>query len=248
MSNFKKIKLLDIYIHDLSMNEAIDTISSWCHEEEDHFHHIITADAFMVNVASNDLSFREIVNNASMVTPDSSGVMLASKMYGNPIENKTPGCEIAENICRISGEKDIKIFFLGAKPEIVENAINKMKEKYKDTKITGYHHGFFKDEDNSHICKLIKDSNAQILFVALGIPKQEFWIRDNIKKTGVKVAIGVGGTFDVMSKAVARAPKIYQKLYLEWLYRYFQDPSKSYKIKKLPGFFMKVLRRKGENR
>ena len=244
MDNFKKVELLDIHIHDLSMNEVMDAVVSWCHENNSHIHHIITADAFMVSTACDDLSLREIINNASMVTPDSSGVLLASKIYGHPIKNKASGCEIAENICRISGEKNINIFFLGAKQEIVESAINNMKEKYNDIKIAGYHHGFFKDSDNPKICQLIKDSNAQILFVAMGIPKQEFWIKDNLKETGCKVAIGIGGTFDVMSGNITRAPKIYQKLYLEWLYRYFQDPSKSYKLKKLPSFFIKVLRRK----
>ena len=244
MKEIKKIKLFDVYIHDLNMDEAVERIATWCHE--DNLHHIITADAYMVETASHHNELRNIINNASLVTPDSSGVILASKLYGDPILNKTSGCEMAENLCKISGDKNIRIFFLGAKPEVVTTAVNKMKEKYPDVQIAGSHHGYFNEDENDNICQMIKDSNSHLLFVAFGIPKQEFWIKNNLHKTGAKVAIGIGGTFDVMSGIVNRAPVIYQKLYLEWLYRYFQDPTKSYKLKKLPAFFIKAILRKGK--
>lgn len=239
MNNIKKIKILDVFINDINMQDTIEKISLWCKGKIPH--HIITADAYMIDTASYDQKLKDIINNASLVTPDSSGVLLASRLCGTPIADKVSGCEIAENLCKISGKENIKIFFLGAKQKIISQAITKMQQKYPDINIVGSQHGYFLENETDKICESIKESQADILFVAMGIPKQEFWINDNILKTGVKVAIGIGGTFDVMSGIVNRAPIIYQKLYLEWLYRYFQDPSKSYKVKKLPAFFLKVI-------
>ena len=122
-----------------------------------------------------------------------------------------------------------------------------MKAKYKKMNVAGYYHGYFKEEETSQIIDLINKSGANVLFVAFGIPKQEFWIAENLDKLNVNVAMGIGGTFDVMSGKKDRAPQFYQKTNLEWLYRYFQDPKKSYKLKLLPKFIINVIKYKDGN-
>jgi len=234
------IEILGTKVNNVSMNQALQQISIWTTQDDKH--HIVTADAYMINLASTDKKLQDIINNASLVTPDSSGVLLSAKLLKKELKNKVSGCELAENICKISGANNIKIFFLGGKPGISELAAKKMKEKYKHMQIAGYYHGYFSEEENQQVLDIINSSNADVLFVAFGIPKQEFWINENLSKICVKVAIGIGGTFDVMSGTVDRAPVIYQKLYLEWLYRYFKDPKKSYKLKELPGYFLKVYK------
>lgn len=245
MINNEYIEILGTKISTLSMNQTIQEITLWCHSNEKHY--ICTADAYMLYLASNDKNVQNIINNASLVTPDSSGTILASKICKTPIKEKVSGCVLAENLCKLSGDNDLRIFFLGAKPGIPELAAKKMKSKYKNIKVAGVHHGYFDANENQSIIKMINDSKANVLLVAFGIPKQEQWIAENLPNLNINVAIGVGGTFDVMSETVSRAPEIYQKLNLEWLFRYFQNPKKSYKLGVLPKFFIKVLKYKNKN-
>lgn len=240
-----EIKILGTKINNINMNHTLQEITLWCQGSEKHY--ICTADAYMLNRAFTDKKLQTIINEADIVTPDSSGVILASKICKTPIANKVSGCVLAENLCKISGTNDLRIFFLGAKEGIAETAAKNMKHKYKDMKVAGYHHGYFDDSETDKIIKIINESGANILFVAFGIPKQEFWIKENLPKLNVNMAMGIGGTFDVMSGTVNRAPEFYQKTNLEWLYRYFQDPKKSYKLKLLPKFFINVIKYKQGN-
>lgn len=245
MTNTDSIKILGTKVNTLNMNHTIQEITLWCQGNEKHY--ICTADAYMLYLASNDKNLQNIINNASLVTPDSSGTILASKICKTPIKDKVSGCVLAEKLCSLSGENNLSIFFLGAKPGIAEAAAKKMKAKYKNMTVAGYHHGYFNANENSQIIDIINQSNANILLVAFGIPKQEMWIAENYKNLNVNVSIGVGGTFDVMSETLSRAPEFYQKTNLEWLYRYFQDPKKSYKLKNLPKFIIKVMKYKDKN-
>ena len=234
-----RVKLLDVYIDDVSVDDVLDRIKLWCREKGPH--QIVTADAYMVELASVDADFRQLMLSADLVTPDSSGVLLASKIAGTPIRGKASGCVIAESLCRVSGSEGISIYFLGASEESNRGAVARMKEKYPDMLAAGRRNGYFDESESSAIAAEIKASGADVVFAAMGIPKQDYWIKKYLPETGASAAIGIGGTFDVMSGLVSRAPVIWQKLYLEWLYRYFQAPKKSYKLGRLPGFFAKVL-------
>ena len=234
------IRILGTKINLLSMNQVLQEITLWCQGNDKHY--ICTADAYMLYLAFEDQNLQNIINNASIVTPDSSGVMLASKICKTPIKYKVSGCELAENLCKYSADNNLRIFFLGGKEGVALEAAKQMKAKYKKMTVAGFYHGYFSEEENSHIIDMINDSDANVLLVAFGIPKQETWISENIDKLNINVAIGVGGTFDVMSGNLERAPKFYQKTNLEWLYRYIQDPKKSYKLKILPKFIINVCK------
>ena len=236
------VEILGTRVSTLNMNHTIQEITLWCNTGGKHY--ICTADAYMLNLADEDKKFQEILNGADIVTPDGIGTILASKILKSPIKYKVSGCELAENLCKESANNNLRIFFLGAKPGVAEKAAKNMAHKYKGMHVAGFYHGYFKEEENDKIIQMINDSGANILFVAFGIPKQEFWIKENLEKLNVNVAMGIGGTFDVMSGEVERAPEFFQKTNLEWLYRYFQDPKKSYKIKVLPKFISKVMKKK----
>ncbi|MBR4749782.1 MAG: WecB/TagA/CpsF family glycosyltransferase [Abditibacteriota bacterium] len=238
----ERVKLLDIYVDDVSLDDVLDRVTVWCREKGPH--QIVTADAYMVDMASKDEDFRRLMLSADLVTPDSSGVLLASKIAGTPLKNKASGCVIAESLCRISGRENLRIYFLGASEKANSGAVKNMQAKYPDMLVAGRHDGYFDPGDSQSLAEEIRDSGADVVLVALGIPKQEFWIRDFLPSTGASVGIGIGGTFDVLSGNVKRAPVFLQKLYLEWLYRFFQAPKKSYKLGRLPGFFLKVLEQK----
>ncbi len=236
------IKILGTKVNLLSMTQVMQEITLWCQGNDKHY--ICTADAYMLNLAFEDKKLQDILNNADIVTPDSSGVMLAAKICKTPIKYKVSGCELAEQLCKVSADNNLRIFFLGAKEGVALEAAKQMKAKYKKMNVAGYHHGYFTEEETPQIIDLINKSGANVLFVAFGIPKQEIWISENIDKLNVNVAMGIGGTFDVMSGNLQRAPKFYQQTNLEWLYRYFQDPKKSYKLKLLPKFILNVIKYK----
>ena len=153
-----------------------------------------------------------------------------------------------EMLCELSNEKKFKIFMYGAKPEIVKKAKENLEKKYPNINIVGYIDGY--EKDNEKIVNMINESGADIMFVALGSPKQEFWINENKKKLNCKIYQGVGGSFDVFSGTIKRAPKWMQKCGLEWFYRLIKEPKRIVRQLGLFKFLVLALverRKKNEN-
>ncbi len=205
-------------------------------------HHIVTADASMVVTASQDPEFARIVADSDLVTPDGAGILWASKTLGIPVRAKVSGVDLAARCCALSVEKNWRIYFLGAGPGVAEEASARMRARYPGAQIVGFRDGFFKPDDEAAIVAQIKEANPDILLVALGIPKQEKFIARHKAALGAPVCIGVGGTFDVFSGQVRRAPVWMQNLGLEWLHRVASNPKKISKVALLPRFALMTLR------
>jgi len=204
-------------------------------------HIIVTADASSIVRAQSDAEFEYLINGADLVTPDGFGVIKGAALLGTPLIERVSGVEIAREMCRMSAEEGFSIYFLGAAPGVAELAATKLKERYPGLNVAGVHDGYFDASKDSEIAAMVKTSGAQALLVAMGIPRQEKFIRDNMDKLGVSVAMGVGGSFDVFSGKVKRAPVWFQKHGLEWLYRLVKDPSKIKKAVCLPRFVALIL-------
>lgn len=216
------VVMLGVKVHRVDMAATLDLIREFIASGKPHM--IVTADASGIARAQTDEEFREIVNNADLVTPDGVGVLWGAEKLGNPLIERVSGVEIAEQMCRLSAEDGFSIYFLGAAPGVAELAAQKMSEKYPGMRVAGAHDGYFDPSRDAEIAAEVKASGAKALLVAMGIPRQEKFIRDNMDELGVCVAMGVGGSFDVFSGKVRRAPKLVQKLRIEWLYRFLQDP------------------------
>jgi N-acetylglucosaminyldiphosphoundecaprenol N-acetyl-beta-D-mannosaminyltransferase len=147
-----------------------------------------------------------------------------------------------DRVCALSASKQYRIFFLGAEPGIAELAADRMRQKYPGCEIVGARHGYFKPAQDEEIAKEIGALAPDFLFVAMGIPRQEKFIRERGHLTGAKVGMGVGGSFDVFSGKVRRAPAVMQRLRLEWLWRVASNPRKIGKVMMLPKFAWAVLR------
>ena len=173
--------------------------------------------------------------------PDGAGLIAALKLMGTPIQERLPGCEFVEHLCKRAAHSGWKVFFFGGKPGVAEVAAKKMQEKYDGLIVAGCRNGYFKEEDTADICEEIKNSGADILFVGLGVPKQEYWLMDNLEKTSAFVGIGIGGSMDVISGNLKRAPKLWQKMKLEWLYRTIQEPYRWRRLLGLPVFVFHVV-------
>jgi len=236
----RKPKLWGITVDNISLNYALTRVSHWVNSERvPQF--IITPDALAAYRSRNDTRYRNAVEKAGLVLPDGAGLIAAFKLLGSPIQERLPGVEFVEHLCRTAADEGWKIFIFGGKPCVAETAADKLKEKYPGLIVAGTRNGYFKAEETETICDEIKASGADILFVGLGVPKQEYWLMDNMKYTGAIVGMGIGGSMDVICGNLQRAPEIWQKLCLEWLYRTIQEPWRWKRLLNLPKFAILVI-------
>ncbi|OOB79412.1 MAG: N-acetylmannosaminyltransferase [Epulopiscium sp. Nuni2H_MBin003] len=203
---------------------------------------ICTPNPEIIMLAQQNRMLKNILNKADMVVPDGIGVVIASRILNQkPLPERVAGYDLVQNLMKLEGNK---FYFLGAEKNIVKMAANKMQKKYP-IKVVGYRDGYFKAEQTKDIVNEINSSGANILLVALGAPKQEIWISENIDNLpNIKIVVGVGGSFDVMAGKVKRAPKMFRSLGLEWFYRLITQPTRAKRMLVLPKFLIKVIVKK----
>lgn len=189
--------------------------------------------------ARKDEKLKELLNNATYEIPDGIGVIYASKLRKGNIKTRITGIDSMEMLCKLSEEKKYKIFMYGAKEETIKKAKENLEIKFPNIQIVGTINGY--EKDNDKIISSINKSKADIVFVALGSPKQEYWITENMDKVSAKIFQGVGGSFDVFSGNIKRAPKWMQKIGLEWLYRLIKEPKRIFRQIKLVKFLWLAL-------
>jgi len=190
---------------------------------------VFTPNAEMLTKATEDISLLRLLKRAELPLPDGIGVYLAARMFGLSPAERTNGIDFAERLMKSAVKSGMKIFLLGAKPGIAEIAASRLKIKHCGLSIAGSHHGYFQKmgDENDAVIRIINESGAEILFVCFGFPLQERWICDNLPALEkIKIAAGLGGSLDVWSDEVSRAPAIYQKTGTEWLYRIATSPSR----------------------
>lgn len=230
-----------------TMQESLEHIFDRIASNQKTF--IITANAEIIMMAQEDREFYDIITkSADLVLPDGAGVVLAAKYLGYNMPERVAGYDLVQNMLPQAAAKGLSIYFFGAAPGIAEAAAQNAVSRYPKLKIAGVRNGFFKPQDDQAIIQTINDSGADILLLALGVPKQEKFVvkyRDQLKP---KVFVGVGGTFDVMAGNVKRAPEFWQKHHLEWLYRLIHQPQRFMRVLALPKFVIKVLLSKLLNR
>lgn len=234
------VTILGVPVDVVTFEEAVSRISELLDSEGSHI--VATADASGINIAQGDPVFMEILRSAALVTPDSVGVLWASRRLGKPIAQRVSGVELVDRLCLLSAERGFRVFFLGAAPGVAEVAAEKMRLRHPGCNIVGARHGFFPASDDDLIAAEIAESKPDLLFVAMGIPRQEKFLAKCLSATGANVGMGVGGSLDVFSGNVRRAPKLFQKLNLEWLWRTAANPRKIAKAKHLPVFWWRVMR------
>lgn len=194
--------------------------------------------------ARNNEELKELLNKATYQIPDGIGVIYASKISGGNIKSRITGIDSMEMICKLSNDEGYKIFMYGSKKETVKKAKEVLERKYPKINIVGIMDGY--EKDDKKIVTAINKSKADIIFAALGSPKQEEWIQSHIDKLDVKIFQGVGGSFDVISGNIKRAPKWMRKYGLEWLHRLIKEPKRIFRQIKLFKFLFIVLFNKKE--
>lgn len=192
--------------------------------------------------AGEDHNLRRALNQADIGICDGIGIVLAAKiLHGRTIKRCT-GADLFVQLIGTAAQKGWKVFLLGAGAQSNEAACSKLREKYPSLQIVGSRDGFF--QNSSQVVEEINASGADLLFVAMGSPRQEFWIAENRRAINASFCMGVGGTLDVISGEAVRAPRIFRKTGTEFLFRLLRDPRRWKRQKNLPLFMLRVLRKK----
>lgn len=210
------------------MGETLVAINGAIQKKE-QIHHVVV-NAGKIVAMQTDARLRQSVNNSDLINADGQAVVWASRFLGKPLKERVAGIDLMINLVEFAHRNGYKIFFLGAKEEIVGQVVNTYSKKYSKNIIAGYRNGYFRSEDESKIAQEIADSGANILFVAISSPKKENFLYENkaILKP-VNFIMGVGGSFDVIAGKVKRAPNWMQRAGLEWFYRFIQEPKRMWK-------------------
>ena len=224
----KRIELLNTYVDNYSMSETLDLILENI-EKGDQIHHVVV-NAGKIVAMQDDQQLRKSVNESDLINADGQAVVWASRILGKPIVERVAGIDLMENLVKMAYEKGLKIFFFGAKEEIVRRVTQIYSELYSPDILAGYRNGYFDRSEEELIAESIAASGAHILFVAISSPtKENFLYNYKDRLCSVNFIMGVGGSFDVVSGKVKRAPIWMQKLGLEWFYRFLQEPRRMWK-------------------
>jgi N-acetylglucosaminyldiphosphoundecaprenol N-acetyl-beta-D-mannosaminyltransferase len=234
MIPFEKIFLLGVGFTDATEQQILEYIVIGLQKIDDKYY-IVTPNPELLVIANDDSYYKAILNNAKLALPDGIGVVMVSKLVGKPIEQRVTGVDFMESLCKRVSKQPITVGFLGGGPHVAELTAECLVKKYPGLKV-----GLVSKEWN----KSLKDKKVDILFVAFGSPKQEIWISENLKNLPVKIAIGVGGSFDLISGRVPRAPKFLRGLGFEWLFRLFVQPWRIKRQLSLAKFVYLVLMEK----
>lgn len=236
-----KVEILGVGFDSLSREELKIQLNSMLTRGEQGY--IVTPNPEILMCAEKDAEYRGIINHAALCIADGVGVIWASKILRAPIRERIPGVEMGEEILAMCAREGRGVFFLGGKQGVAEAAAEKMKAKYPGLVISGTHHGYFDNSENDRIVEHINNSRAQVLFVCMGFPYQEKWIADNLRLLSqVKLAFALGGSLDVYSGNVKRAPRLLCRVGLEWLWRAFSSTDHFVRVLKLPSFILRVFR------
>ncbi len=239
----KKTHVLGVPFDAVTMEQAVAKAKKMLAEEGQHF--ICTPNPEIVMEAQKDKDLMNILHEADMVIPDGIGVVWASRYSEIRLKERVAGYDLTQNLMAELAATGETFYFFGGAPGVASAAARMMMKKYPGLKVVGVHNGYFDEKEEKKIIQDIKTKSPSILLVGLGAPKQEKWIYDNIRLVGAKVAIGVGGSFDVMAGNVKRAPKIFQRLGLEWFHRLITQPTRWRRMMRLPKFALTVLKTKG---
>lgn len=191
--------------------------------------------------AKEDQSLKDLLNRAEFQIPDGIGVILASKLNKGNIKSRVTGIDMMDRIVREAARTGKSIFLYGAKPGVAESAAEALKFTYASLQIAGTQDGY--EKDNEKVLQKINEAKPDILFVAMGSPRQEEWIEANRDKLYPSLYQGVGGSFDVLAGNVKRAPEFFQKTGLEWFYRLAKEPSRLKRQLALPVFLIETLKK-----
>ena len=232
-----RVDVLGVSFDNVTMDEAVDKAMAFL--EEDRPHLAATPNPEIVQRAGRDPEYAEVLRQADLVIPDGIGVVYAARILGRPLKGRVPGIDLASALMERMARTGKRLFLLGAKPGVAEQAAVKLQAEHPGLVVCGAHDGYF--QEDGPVVEAIRTARADVVFVCLGFPRQEKWAAAHGQAAGARLYIGLGGALDVFAGKVERAPEQFQRLGLEWLYRLMKEPSRIGRMAKLPLFLVSAV-------
>lgn len=230
----RKVDIRGLKIADVTMDEAVRFISDKLSSGESIS--VFTPNAEIAYRAIKEPSLTDLLNRCDMAVPDGIGIVKASRILACPLREKVAGVDLGLKVAELAEKDEYRIFLYGGKPGVAEKAKEELEKRYPHINIVGVSHGF--RNDYTAVFNEIHRSGAEILYVCLGSPLQEKWIDENKHRLPcVKLFMGLGGSLDIYSGNVRRAPRIFIRLGLEWLYRLLSEPGRLLRMTALPRYY-----------
>jgi len=223
----KRVSVLGCPLTKLSLGECVALTDEFIGSKKPHY-------IAVVNVAKlirmrDDSVLNESVSRADVIGADGVPLVWASRLLGEPLPGRVNGTDLMYRLLERASEKKYRIFFFGAKEDVLEKVLETVRISYPGVRIAGSHHGYFSTHEEASIVKEIRDSSADILLIGFSTPKKELWVKQYLSAMGVPVVHGVGGSFDVLAGVIPRAPLWMQRNGLEWLFRLLQEPGRMWR-------------------
>jgi N-acetylglucosaminyldiphosphoundecaprenol N-acetyl-beta-D-mannosaminyltransferase len=231
-----KVEVLGVPIDALTYDTAIERMDGLIGAGGSH--HVFTADVSGIMRAREGPELLEIIRTCDLVTADGAGVLWAARLFDFPLPERVSGVDLVRRLSALAAARGYRVFLLGAAPGVADEAARVLVSENAGLTICGTHDGYFADE--APVVELLRQARPQILFAALGIPKQEQFIRRWYRELELPLCVGVGGSFDVISGRLQRAPLWVQRAGLEWLYRVVQEPRRWRRLAALPRFVLAI--------
>ncbi|MDD6808012.1 MAG: WecB/TagA/CpsF family glycosyltransferase [Oscillospiraceae bacterium] len=223
----KRIIMMDTIIDVLSYNETIELVEKYVNTKTPL--HLMGVNADKINELHKNPKLKEIVNSCGIINADGASVILASKFLDKKLPERVAGVDLMQSLVELSAKKGYSVYLLGAKQEVVEKTANVLQERYQNLNICGIRNGYFDSTQWEEIANELNELNPDFIFVGITSPLKEYLIEYLQNRGNKGVFMGVGGSFDVISGNIARAPVWMQKHNLEWLFRVIQEPRRLFK-------------------
>lgn len=244
-----RVNLGGVMVDQVDFDSAVDRVERFLTSGGSH--QIATVNLDFVSIARRRPEFMDMLNQVDLAVPDGMPLVWLSRYTGTPLTERVAGVELFGACCEIAAEQGLGVFFLGAAEGVAEEAARNLQAIYPGLNVVGTYSpskGSLSDEEDEYIVQLIQEAQPHFLFVALGAPRQDVWIREHMSRLHVPVSMGVGCVFDIYAGAVKRAPRWMQQLGLEWAFRLVQEPARlwrRYLIDDLPTFAAVMLATRG---
>jgi N-acetylglucosaminyldiphosphoundecaprenol N-acetyl-beta-D-mannosaminyltransferase len=238
----ESITILGCRVDAVDRDEAVARIAQLANAGADAPALVVTLGVEMVMAAQRDPSFRAIVNGAALVTCDTIGLLVASRLRGGPLRERVTGVELVAALARRSAAAgDIRLYLLGGGGDTAQRAAAALQQLAPGTRVVGTRDGYFQPDESAAVAAAVREAGANVLLAGLGSPKQEEWLVRHLPQTGCGVGMGIGGSLDVYAGNVKRAPAGVQRAGLEWAYRLAKEPRRWRRQLALPRFAVAAL-------
>jgi N-acetylglucosaminyldiphosphoundecaprenol N-acetyl-beta-D-mannosaminyltransferase len=236
----ERINILGFPIDCVTLAQTREIFASYLAAKQTKTHLVLTADSNAFVSAATDQIYQRVFAEASLITPDSAGPVWALARLGKPVPGRVSGVDLVEELCELSEATGARVYFLGAAPGVAAAAAHKLQDRYPHLIVAGCRDGYFSKDQDVEVAEAIAETKPDVLLVAMGMPRQEIFILDTANVIKAKIGIGIGGSLDVHSGTVKRAPVFIQRVKMEWAWRFILNPRKIAKVKNLPMFYWKV--------